>query len=79
MFRCPITGRVSLPGVKPVSVVLQRRSRAYFDTPDGHEPDANFYPSTRWSGREVGHGTEIVRECLISKEGLAEIEARTAA
>ena len=68
-----------MPGEKPVSVVLQKRSRAYYDTPDGREPGPEFYPSTRWSGHEVGRGTEIVRELLVSKAGLAEVEARSPA
>lgn len=79
MFRCPITGKVSVAGEKPMSIVLEKRARVYYDTPDGREPGPNFYATDRWSGSEVGRGTEIVREVLVSKQGLDQVEARTAA
>jgi hypothetical protein len=78
MFRCPITGEVSAPGEKPCTVVLEKRQRAYWNTPDGKEPAPGDNPVDRDGEpvyRVVGHGSEVVREALVSHKGLQLVEA----
>lgn len=71
-FRCPVTGKVSKPGVKPVQVVVSRRDRAYFDTEDGK-------PGTLQDGSpapQIGAGWEIERELSVSQEGYEILQAQ---
>jgi len=56
MFKCELSGRVSVPGEKPVRVVLETRERIYtVKTRDNKD-------------KEIGRGTEIVREALVCRE-----------
>lgn len=63
MFRCQITGVVSKPGEKPHRVVAQKRDRVYKGFVKNEE-------TLKWEEVVVGHGWEIVKEIVLSNEGL---------
>lgn len=76
MFRCPVTGRVSKPGEKPITVVLEKRAREYWDTDDGRVPQGSIrtYDGDRVY-HVIGTGWEVVRELNVSKDGLIQLKS----
>ena len=76
MFRCPITKRVSKSGEKPITVILEKRMREYWDTDDGKAPARMGNPL---DGDRVYHvigtGWEVSREIAVSKDGYAQLKA----
>lgn len=79
MFRCPITGKQSKANEKPVSVILQRREREYWDTPDRRAPapppaHASRDEMERYKDYHViGRGWEIVQEVYVSRDAANQI------
>jgi len=61
MFRCAVTGKVSAPGEPAHRVVIERRARTY--AADKH----HAVESKGW---------EIVREVLVTAEGLKQLSMR---
>lgn len=76
MFRCPVTKRVSKPGDKPITVILEKRVREYWDTDDGKAPRALARAE---DGDRVYHvigtGWEVIREMHVSKDGYIQLKA----
>ncbi len=64
MFRCAITGNLSKPGEGAVMLVTHVRKRTYIRKDFKTEQDDM-----------VGHGTEIVREVLVTKEAYDKLMA----
>lgn len=64
MFYCQATKKLSKPGEPAAKLVTHVRNRTYFRwNPKRGEQEA------------IGHGTEIVREILVSKEYYAKVMA----
>jgi hypothetical protein len=60
MFICAVTGKVSEPREKMIKVVVETRPRTYLNwNADGDEV--------------VSHGSEIVREIGVTKEGFDQL------
>lgn len=55
MFRCGVTGRLSMPGEKCNKIVVESRERVYTDR----------------DGNVIGRGFEIVKEINATDAGLA--------
>jgi hypothetical protein len=55
MFKCDVTGKMSLPGEKCNKIVAEVRERVYLDD----------------EGNVVGRGYEIVKELKATDEGVA--------
>jgi hypothetical protein len=53
MFKCALTGKLTKPGEKAFSVVVEKRDRIYLNE----------------EGEEVSRGWEIVKEIRVSEEG----------
>jgi hypothetical protein len=64
MFRCAITGNISKPGEGATMLVTHIRKRTYIRKNCKTEQDDM-----------VGHGTEIVREVLCTKEAYDKLMA----
>lgn len=76
MFRCPITGRVSKPGDKPINVILEKRMREYWDTDDGKAPKRAFNPlDGDRMYHVIGTGWEVMRETNVSKDGFEQLKS----
>lgn len=76
MFRCPITKQFSKPGEKPIHVVLEKRSRAYWDTDDGKAPKGLTRPEEGDRVYHViGEGWETLKEAYVSRAGYEQLLA----
>jgi hypothetical protein len=65
MFYCQKTGALSQPNEPAHKLVTHIRNKTYF----------RYNPKSK-QDEAIGHGTEIVREVLVSKEYLAEQTAK---
>lgn len=64
MFRCALTGRMSKPGEKSFRLTVSTRPRVYVETRLNEE-------TRKKEEVEVGSGFEIVKEIVVSEEGLS--------
>ncbi len=65
MFICDITKKCSKPYEKPTRVVVETRAKTYYGWRLNPDTEKMEYV-------EVGRGSEIVKEILVSEEGLKE-------
>jgi hypothetical protein len=66
MFYCGITGKLSQPGESAFKLVTHVRQRTYVRT---------HFNADEETVNTVGHGTEIVREILCSREAYDKLMA----
>jgi hypothetical protein len=65
MFKCAITQKCSKPYEKPTRLVVETREKVYHGWRLNPETEKMEYV-------EVGKGSEIVKEIIVSDEGLKE-------
>lgn len=76
MFTCAVTQQSSLRGEKPTRLIVETRPREYVFHEDGreclrpHEGEERCYEEVS----KVTQGSEIVKEILISAEGMKLLE-----
>lgn len=66
MFICEITKKCSKPYEKPTKIVVETRDKIYYGWRLNLETEKMEYV-------EVGRGSEIVKEILVSEEGAKEL------
>jgi hypothetical protein len=75
-FRCQVTGRVQPIGTKPTFVVVGKRNRSYYNTPDGRPRIGNSDNADLEAMREVGSGWEITKELMVCPDGLEQLRSK---
>lgn len=80
MFTCAVTKRSSLSGEKPTKLVVESRPRSYVFHDHGkecrlpHEGDSGAQRRCYEEVSRVIQGAEIVKEILVSAEGMKLLE-----
>ena len=72
MFRCELTGEVSVKGERPVYITIERRHKEYFGFRPkkgkfDRAPRQEFYSN---EPEKIGEGWEIVRELKFKQSSL---------